>query len=53
MTKAVEAGIPKQRIEDRPPPPARPAWTRAEDVVVGVNKYKLAQGGGDRHPRRR
>ncbi|HEY4546122.1 MAG TPA: methylmalonyl-CoA mutase [Pedomonas sp.] len=42
MTKAVEAGLPKLRIEEASA--ARQARVdRGEEVVVGVNKYKLAQ----------
>jgi methylmalonyl-CoA mutase len=42
MTKAVEAGLPKLRIEEAAA--ARQARIdRGTEVVVGVNKYKLAQ----------
>ena len=42
MTKAVEAGLPKERIEQAAA--ARQARVdRGEDVVVGVNKYKPAK----------
>lgn len=42
MTKAVEAGLPKLRIEEASA--ARQARVdRGEEVVVGVNKYRLAQ----------
>ena len=42
MTKAVEAGLPKLKIEEASA--ARQARVdRGEEVVVGVNKYKLAQ----------
>jgi len=42
MTKAVEAGLPKLKIEEASA--ARQARIdRGEEVVVGVNKYKLAQ----------
>ncbi len=42
MTKAVEAGMPKLRIEEAAA--RRQARVdRGEDVVVGVNKYKLKQ----------
>jgi methylmalonyl-CoA mutase len=41
MTKAVELGVPKERIEQASA--ARQARVdKGEDVVVGVNKYKLA-----------
>ncbi|NAS29878.1 methylmalonyl-CoA mutase [Flavobacteriaceae bacterium R38] len=42
MTKAIEAGIPKMRIEEA----AARKQARidsGQDVIVGVNKYKLAQ----------
>ncbi len=42
MTKAVEAGLPKARIEEASA--ARQARVdKGEEVIVGVNKYKLAQ----------
>ncbi len=42
MTKAVASGMPKQRIEQAAA--AKQARIdRGEDVIVGVNKYKLAQ----------
>jgi len=42
MTKAVETGLPKQKIEEASA--ARQARIdKGEDVVVGVNKYALAQ----------
>lgn len=42
MTKAVEAGLPKLKIEEASA--ARQARVdRGEEVVVGVNKYRLAQ----------
>jgi methylmalonyl-CoA mutase len=42
MTKAVASGMPKQRIEEAAA--ARQARVdRAEDVIVGVNKYRLAE----------
>ena len=42
MTKAVEAGLPKARIEESSA--AKQARIdRAEEVIVGVNKYKLDQ----------
>jgi methylmalonyl-CoA mutase len=41
MTKAVASGMPKQRIEEAAA--ARQARVdKGEDVIVGVNKYKLA-----------
>ncbi|MGH6945450.1 MAG: methylmalonyl-CoA mutase, partial [Geminicoccaceae bacterium] len=43
MTKAVESGMPKQRIEESAA--RRQARVdRGEDAIVGVNKYKLNQG---------
>jgi len=42
MTKAVATGMPKRRIEEAAA--ARQARVdKGEDVIVGVNKYKLAQ----------
>jgi methylmalonyl-CoA mutase len=42
MTKAVASGMPKQRIEEAAA--ARQARVdKGEDVIVGVNKYKLAK----------
>ncbi|MEO6093332.1 MAG: methylmalonyl-CoA mutase, partial [Novosphingobium sp.] len=42
MTQAVASGMPKQRIEEAAA--ARQARVdRGEDVIVGVNKYRLAQ----------
>jgi methylmalonyl-CoA mutase len=42
MTKAVASGMPKQRIEEASA--ARQARVdKGEDVIVGVNKYKLAK----------
>ncbi len=42
MTKAVASGMPKRRIEEAAA--AKQARIdRGEDVIVGVNKYKLAQ----------
>ena len=42
MTKAVEAGMPKMRIEEAAA--RRQARVdRGEEVIVGVNKYRLAQ----------
>jgi|TARA_R100000501_G_scaffold13654_3_gene24935 methylmalonyl-CoA mutase len=42
MTKAVAAGIPKSRIEEAAAAKAA-RLDRGEDVVVGVNKYRLAK----------
>ena len=43
MTKAVEAGIPKLRIEEAAA--RRQARVdRGEDVIVGVNKFQLEAG---------
>jgi len=42
MTKAVESGMPKQRIEEAAA--AKQARIdKGEDVIVGVNKYRLAE----------
>ena len=40
MTKAIEAGIPKQKIEESAAR-KQARLDRGEDVVVGVNKYQL------------
>lgn len=40
MTKAIEAGIPKQKIEESAAR-KQARLDRVEDVVVGVNKYQL------------
>jgi methylmalonyl-CoA mutase len=46
MTKAVVAGMPKQRIEEAAA--RRQARVeRGEDVIVGVNKYRLEEEGSD------
>ena len=42
MTKAVESGMPKLRIEEAAAR-RQAAVDRGEEVVVGVNKYRLAQ----------
>jgi methylmalonyl-CoA mutase len=42
MTKAVEAGIPKLRIEEAAAR-RQARIDKAEDVIVGVNKYQLAK----------
>ena len=42
MTKAVESGMPKLRIEETAAR-RQAEIDRGEDVIVGVNKYKLAQ----------
>jgi methylmalonyl-CoA mutase len=42
MTKAVESGMPKLRIEEAAAI-RQAAVDRGEDVIVGVNKYKLAE----------
>ena len=52
MTKAIEAGMPKLRIEETAA--RRQARVdRGEDVVVGVNKFQLAEEPRDRHARDR
>ena len=52
MTKAVESGMPKLRIEEAAAR-RQAAIDRGEEVIVGVNKYRLAEEGRRRHPRRR
>ena len=42
MTKAVESGMPKLRIEESAAR-KQAAIDRGEEVIVGVNKYRLAQ----------
>ena len=42
MTKAIEAGIPKQKIEESAAR-KQARFDRVEDIVVGVNKYQLKQ----------
>ncbi|MEZ5690778.1 MAG: methylmalonyl-CoA mutase [Rickettsiales bacterium] len=42
MTKAIEAGIPKQKIEESAAR-KQARIDRAEDIIVGVNKYQLAK----------
>jgi methylmalonyl-CoA mutase len=42
MTKALEAGLPKARIEAAAAR-RQARWDRGEDTVVGVNKYRPAQ----------
>ena len=52
MTKAVESGMPKLRIEEAAA--RRQARVdRGEETIVGVNKYRLEQRSADRHPRHR
>jgi methylmalonyl-CoA mutase len=41
MTKAIEAGMPKLRIEETAAR-RQARIDRGEDVIVGVNKFKLA-----------
>ncbi len=43
MTKAVESGMPKLRIEEAAAR-RQARLDRTEDVIVGVNKYRLDQG---------
>ena len=52
MTKAVESGMPKLRIEEAAAR-RQAAIDRGEEVIVGVNKYQSADAGACRHPRRR
>ncbi len=42
MTRAIEAGMPKARIEAAAAR-RQAAWDRGEEVVVGVNKYRPAE----------
>ncbi len=42
MTKAVESGLPKLRIEEAAAL-RQAAIDRGEEVIVGVNKYQLAK----------
>ncbi len=42
MTKAIEAGIPKQKIEESAAR-KQARIDRAEDIIVGVNKYQLKE----------
>ena len=52
MTKAVAAGMPKAAIEQAAA--AKPARIdKGEDVIVGVNKYRLDRRGAPRHARYR
>ena len=52
MTKAVEAGMPKLRIEEAAA--RRQARVdRGEEVIVGVNKYRSENAERDRRPRHR
>ena len=52
MTKAVASGMPKLRIEESAAR-RQAAVDRGEEVIVGVNKYRLAEEEPTRHPRRR
>jgi hypothetical protein len=52
MTKAVESGLPKLRIEESAA--RRQAMIdKGEEVIVGVNKYRKDRRGPDRHSRYR
>ena len=51
MTKAVESGMPKLRIEESAAR-RQAAIDRGEEVIVGVNKYRSEEA-ASRHPRRR
>ena len=53
MTKAVESGWAKLRIEAVRRREKQARIDRGEDVIVGVNKYRLDAGGPDRDPRDR
>ncbi len=52
MTKAVAEGLPKQRIEEAAAARAAKVDT-GETVIVGVNRYRLAEEEEHRHPRGR
>ena len=52
MTKAVAEGLPKQRIEEAAAARAAKVDT-GETVIVGVNRYRLAEEARARHPRGR
>ena len=52
MTKAVESGMPKLRIEEAAAR-RQAAIDRGEESIVGVNKYQLGRRGAGRHPRHR
>ena len=52
MTAAVAEGMPKRRIEEAAAARAARA-DRGEDVIVGVNRYRLEDEAADRHPRDR
>ena len=52
MTKAVASGMPKLRIEEAAAR-RQAAIDRGEEVIVGVNKWRLDKRGGDRRPRHR
>ena len=50
MTKAVESGMPKLRIEEAAAR-RQAAIDRGDETIVGVNKYRLDERGADRRPR--
>ena len=52
MTKAVESGMPKLRIEEAAAR-RQAAVDRGEETIVGVNKYRLADESHDRRARDR
>ena len=52
MTRAVESGMPKLRIEESAAR-RQAAIDRGEEVIVGVNKYQSADAGACRYSRRR
>ena len=52
MTKAVAEGLPKHRIEEAAAARAAKVDT-GETVIVGVNRYRLAEEEEHRHPRGR
>ena len=51
MTKAVESGMPKLRIEEAAAR-RQAAVDRGEETIVGVNKYRLDRRVADRRARR-
>ena len=51
MTKAVESGMPKLRIEEAAAR-RQARIDRGEETIVGVNKYKAADAERGRDPRR-
>ncbi len=52
MTRAVESGLPKLRIEESAAR-RQAAIDRGEETIVGVNKYRASDAAAGRHSRRR